>query len=603
MSAEFLVEGSAIKEFLLQARELSPEGASQLFEKSFPPGDATRDEAMRFWQRAESRRAAALQPEPARSEREELKAAGYELQPSLGSGGGGIVYLAIQQNPRRTVAVKFLATKLGREGAIRMEREIEQTCKIQHPDLVQVYKAGGTSRGRPYFVMEHVDGADIFTQCQQKGWNLDRRARLMARVCEAVAALHRRGVIHQDLKPGNILVSADGHPKIIDFGIARSAYADWRDEKVARLYSEPPRTEDYAPPEQREIRPVDMSADCFALGRVLLKLLTGELCDSSRPVAPGESEIPLDSRTLGFASEAALRKRYRSGLDAIVLKATAVDPGRRYREAGAMAEDLHRFLNDLPLSAVPRTTAYEVGLFVRRNPWWVAASALLVLLLVLATGNAWREKVNADGARGAAETALREERAAKESAKTSQQEAERSSRSFGSTVALLEETVKSRVRLMANHQKEYKLVEIEQWVSLWEQAKERLAPEEVEMSMLKRALQRIEDAGIEHPRTPALSARANFLAPRVGNRWRSSQGLMNTAAWNLNQSLQMALLELAANGRISHGKSLEAEVGLALPGRRDDLAAWRALRETACGGTREQGLLRDQIKRLKEICQ
>ena len=320
----------------------------------------------------------------------------YRIEALLGRGGMGEVYRAEQLEPvRRTVALKLLhAQRLDARHLAYFEVERQLLAQMRHPAIAHVYDADTTADGYPFFAMEFIDGSAITRWCDEHALPLGERIALFIRVCEGVQHAHQKGVIHRDLKPGNLLVDeVDGRalPKIIDFGIATaSSLAEGRE--VAG-------TPDYMSPEQAggDQSLVDTRSDVYALGVVLCELLTGQ-----RPQAAGETVTdrertlrlpsgqlstlsPADAAKLAKARGESLphmRRLLRSELDWVVAKAMRHDRSERYASAAALADDLQRFLDGRPLQAVPPSRGYALRKFAQRHRLGIAAGAMVALALV-----------------------------------------------------------------------------------------------------------------------------------------------------------------------------------------------------------------------------
>lgn len=327
----------------------------------------------------------------------------YRLIELLGSGGMGEVYLAEQTEPvERKLAIKLIRQQQ-RESLGRALFEVERAllARMQHPYVAQVLDAGETDSGRPWFAMEWVPGEPIVSYCSRH--NLDRSARLglFLRVCQGVQHAHQRGILHRDLKPANILVSSvDGRhwPKIIDFGIATSLQQGTLPEKA--VTTDRAGTLAYMSPEQLAGDPssLDTRTDVYALGILLFELLTGlrPLVENSAVAVSSFCEV-LQTRQATtavtaeprFSREAAMAARALPiDLRWIVARAIAPQRERRYTSAAALAEDINRYLNQLPVEAVPASTTYRLAKFVRRNRLPVAAGSLMALALVAGLGMA-----------------------------------------------------------------------------------------------------------------------------------------------------------------------------------------------------------------------
>lgn len=334
----------------------------------------------------------------------------YEPVAVLGDGGMGVVYLAEQSAPlRRMVALKVLKPGLeATQTAGRFERERQSLAKMDHPNIATIYDAGTSSRGLPYFVMEYVEGSSLTTYCDRARLTLQDRLALFAEACRAVDHAHQRGILHRDLKPGNILVAQkDGRPhvKVIDFGLAR--LQDWhafgREQLTgaAQIVGTP----EYMSPEQAcgPEPAVGRPSDVYSLGMVLYELLAGvspyesgqwggrtvaDVLHVIRELAP-----PPMSRRLRHAAErseeiagarrtkpAALLRELSGGIEAIVQKAIAKEPGQRYPSAAALAGDIERFLRGETVEAASGRMAAQ---FLRRIRLHRAALASILAVLVV----------------------------------------------------------------------------------------------------------------------------------------------------------------------------------------------------------------------------
>ena len=317
---------------------------------------------------------------------------GYRIRRELASGGMGTVYEAEQQSPRRKVALKIMRVGLVTpEMARRFQYESEILAKLRHPNVAQVYDSGvhveagpnGPLR-RPWFAMEFVEGGrDLMTYARE----LDLRSRLelFCEVCAAVHYGHQRGVIHRDLKPGNVLVDERGQPKLIDFGVARSTDADL---VAATQLTQPGMlmgTLRYMSPEQLAGKPdeVDVRSDVYALGVMLYELLCG-----AGPHDIDGLSVPVAVRRLAEESPRSLRKLrpdLPADLEWICLRAIERDRDLRYPSALALADDLGRYMNYEPVQAGAPTTGYRLRKFVRRNRLLVGAAVCVLLALSIGT--------------------------------------------------------------------------------------------------------------------------------------------------------------------------------------------------------------------------
>jgi serine/threonine protein kinase/Tfp pilus assembly protein PilF len=338
----------------------------------------------------------------------------YRLLRPIGEGGMGTVFLAEQAQPvQRQVALKVIRPGMDtRQVLARFEAERQALALMDHPNIARVLDAGTTDAGRPYFVMELIDGARITRFCDDTRLSVRERLALFVPVCQAVQHAHQKGIIHRDLKPSNVLVTLyDGKPvpKVIDFGIAKATGQKLTERTLETQVGSVVGTLEYMSPEQAEPRQlhVDTRSDIYSLGVLLYELLTGTtplqptlldgtaLLDLLRAVR--ESDPPRPSTRLNTTEElstvAANRgvepKRLigivRGDLDWIVMKCLDKDPARRYETADALARDVERYLNLEPVEACPPSRRYRLRKFARRNRKLLLAAGAFVLLLTTAT--------------------------------------------------------------------------------------------------------------------------------------------------------------------------------------------------------------------------
>ena len=349
----------------------------------------------------------------------------YRIVQVLGEGGFGMVYEALQEEPiRRRVALKVLKAGMDSRAVLsRFEAERQALALMDHPNIAKIIDAGQTERGRPYFVMERVQGVVITDYCEDNRLPLAERIGLFIDVCHAVQHAHQKGVIHRDLKPSNVLVSlVDGSPvpKIIDFGIAKALSAPLTSQTVFTMQGQLIGTPEYMSPEQAEVTglDVDTRADVYSLGVLLYELLTGtlpfdkdkfreagiagiqRLIRESEPPKPSTrlstlkdepraADSPLDhpasppkTPTRGLDLDA-LARQLRGELDWIVLKCLEKDRTRRYPSVVGLGEDLQRYLDDEPVLARPPSTTYRARKFMRKHRTGVVVAVGLVVTLVM----------------------------------------------------------------------------------------------------------------------------------------------------------------------------------------------------------------------------
>ena len=323
----------------------------------------------------------------------------YRILSVLGQGGMGTVFLAEQREEslQRKVAIKLIHDRYAVAAARqRFLAERQILAHLEHSNIARMYDAGTTPDGRPYLVIEAIEGLPLDQYCDENELSIPGRLRLLREVCHAVSYAHSHLVVHRDIKPSNILVTADGEPKLLDFGIAKILDRDvfGLDSEELTRTSEQPMTPSYASPEQIQGLPITTATDIFALGALLYKLLTGktpfrypartpevmQAVQASPLAAP--SQAVLDDTETAPAAIADHTAVLKGDLDNIVLKALAREGDEGYRSAQELSEDLTRYLDGLPVLATRGSTFYKARKFVRRNRWPVTLAALLLISLV-----------------------------------------------------------------------------------------------------------------------------------------------------------------------------------------------------------------------------
>jgi non-specific serine/threonine protein kinase/serine/threonine-protein kinase len=310
-----------------------------------------------------------------------LRVGSYLLRQELGRGGMGVVFRAERADGevRQQVAIKFVAGALLPEEVHRrflQERQI--LAALNHPNIVH-FLDGGAFRNHRYLVMELVEGEPLQRYCQQQSLQRDARLRLFGQVCAAVAYAHERLILHRDLKPANILVTAGGTVKVLDFGIAQLLDAEAAGPQTATLLRAVSLS--CASPEQLRGEHLTPASDVYALGVLLYELLTGV----NPHGAPESSFAETYQRVMEerIRPPRALCPEVPRDLEAIVVKAMARDVERRYGTVAALAEDVRRFCEGLPVSAVPPTWGYRLSRFLRRRPVTVATGAATTVALAV----------------------------------------------------------------------------------------------------------------------------------------------------------------------------------------------------------------------------
>lgn len=305
----------------------------------------------------------------------------YETVSELGMGGMGVVYLAARRDGKfeQKVAIKLLKREFNTAKVRQIfEREKEILATLSHPNIASLLDSGTTDDGIPYLVMEYIEGEPIDAYCRTKNLSLDSRLKLFNKVCDTVAGAHRSLIVHRDLKPSNILVTKDGNPKLLDFGISK--LLDVEVENSAGVTQLGAMTPQYASPEQIKGEPVTTATDVYSLGVVLFKILTGTLPGSlakdHNPTLP--SEVAKRSQSELAYSTGALR----GDLDNVVLKALRYEPDQRYQSVEQISDDIWRFIDGLPVMARSATLSYRVSKFVTRNKVQVIAAAVVVVALL-----------------------------------------------------------------------------------------------------------------------------------------------------------------------------------------------------------------------------
>jgi serine/threonine protein kinase len=365
-----------------------------------PPGDTTLTAPGRV-----------LAPGPEFDEQPGDRIGRYQLLQVIGQGGMGSVWMAEQTEPiRRKVALKVVKAGLDSNQVLaRFEAERQVLALMDHPNIAKVLDAGSAPRGRPYFVMELVNGTPLTTFCDEEGLSLRQRLELFVSICQAAQHAHQKGIIHRDMKPSNVLVATyDGRavPKIIDFGVAKATGQSTADRTTFTQFGAVIGTLEYMSPEQAQLNQLDIDtrSDIYSLGVLLYELLTGTtplVHETIREAAFDEvlrrireEEPPCPSTRLtrqlaavqpdarGKSKIKSQKSKIAADLDWIVMKALEKERARRYETANGLAMDLQRYLNDEPVVARPPTGVYRFRKLVRRHRLAFGAAAAVALSLL-----------------------------------------------------------------------------------------------------------------------------------------------------------------------------------------------------------------------------
>jgi serine/threonine protein kinase len=388
------------EELFYQASELPP-AERESFVELHCAGD---DELMReVW----SLLASADEPleplrEPIRDAIEDLSGAPpgmvigpYRILRLLGEGGMGKVYLATRadQQYQQQVAIKFMhaGQMAPRSLLLRFRSERQILADLNHPNIARMFDGGVTAEGVPYIVMEYVEGTPIHVHCREHHSTVAERLRLFLEVCAAVDYAHRHLVVHRDLKPANILVTAEGVPKLLDFGIAKLLEDGQDSEGASTRTLDRLLTPEYASPEQVEGKPVTTVTDVYGLGALLYELLAGRKpfrldnihsLEAARVICETLPELPGTAARDNPGAAPPDAHLVKGDLDRVAMMALRKEPERRYASALSLAADLEAWLAGYPVQARPATWSYVAARYVRRHRWAIGAAAVALLALI-----------------------------------------------------------------------------------------------------------------------------------------------------------------------------------------------------------------------------
>jgi eukaryotic-like serine/threonine-protein kinase len=311
----------------------------------------------------------------------------YKIVREIGRGGMGAVYLGVRADDRfqKSVAIKIIKRGMDTDDVLRHFRNEQQILgNLDHPNIARLIDAGSTESGLPYFIMEFVEGEPIDQYCNHQSLSISERLKMFEQVCGAISYAHRNLVVHRDIKPSNILVTSDGVPKLLDFGIAKILLTDSGEKSTATGIQF--MTPEYASPEQAQGHQVTTLTDVYSLGVLLYELLTGQFpyplknrsaLEILRTITETQPQLPS-----AIIDDSKQRRRLRGDLDNIVLMTLRKEPPRRYQSVDQLSEDIRRHLQGLPIAAHKDTITYRASRFILRNR--VAVAIVVAALVTLA---------------------------------------------------------------------------------------------------------------------------------------------------------------------------------------------------------------------------
>jgi len=307
----------------------------------------------------------------------------YRLIRTIASGGMGQVYLAVRDDDQFE---RFVALKVIRKGLVsddvlaRFYEERQILASLNHPNIARMFDGGTSREGTPWFAMEFIEGVPITKYCERHGLSIGERIDLFLKVCSAVQYAHQNLVIHRDLKPANILITREGIPKLLDFGISKLTSIEQKSGQTQ--YQHRMMTPEYASPEQVQGDPISTVSDVYSLGVLLYELLAGSLPYEFRKRTPAAIEQTICTTIPGRPSAVSNKKGLKGDLDSVILKALRKEPSERYASVEQLANDLLRHKKALPVLAQKDSLGYRGRKFLQRHRWSVAVTAAIALLVV-----------------------------------------------------------------------------------------------------------------------------------------------------------------------------------------------------------------------------
>lgn len=311
----------------------------------------------------------------------------YRIIKTIAEGGMGRVYLAVRNDDQFE---RFVALKVIRKGLIsddvlsRFYSERQILASLNHPHIARLYDGGTSEDAIPWFAMEYIEGQPITEYCNQNNLSVDAKIGLFLKVCSAVQSAHQNLVIHRDLKPANILITPDGTPKLLDFGIAK--LMDMEQQSGQTLYQKRIMTPEYASPEQVRNGPVSTLSDVYTLGILLYELLTGTLPYSFEARTAAAIEEMVCNTLPVLPSKISGEKNLKGDLDSVILKALEKNPNNRYSAVEQLADDLRRFRQSLPVLAQKVSFKYRSRKFLTRHKWGASIATAIAILLISFAG-------------------------------------------------------------------------------------------------------------------------------------------------------------------------------------------------------------------------